>query len=226
MQTAWTLCIYTWVEFSKWDSSTQCNSTFLCQVSICNLFLSNGWSMPVPSFNHCSYWWGYFQLPVTARNAAKTSLTEISAILKPEQLCSPPHPPNPFDHFWCGRASCHWWQGRFLLWKALYHLPVSTTSVPFRLEANSYPLLLGLQTLDFQQLCVSLQTQLNPNCPLHLGKDTSSPTEVVADLWTNWSHWFNKLLWLTCISKHSFCYSSISLRYLSPSSTPSLPPLG
>lgn len=28
----------------------------------------------------------------------------------------------------------------------------------------------------------SLQTQLNLNCPLHLGKDTSSTTEAIADL--------------------------------------------
>lgn len=112
--------------------------------------------------------------------------------LKPERLCSPPHPLDPFDHFWCGRASCHWWQGRFF-YEKLCTIFLSV-QLPYLLDWKlSYPLLLGLQTLDFQQPCASLQTQLNPNCPLHLGKDTSSPTEAVADFWTNWSHWFNKL---------------------------------
>lgn len=83
MQTAWILCIYTCIEFPKWDSSIQCHWLFLSQVSICSPLLSSGWSMPVPSLSHCSHWWGYFQLPVPTGSPVKTSLTEISAILKP-----------------------------------------------------------------------------------------------------------------------------------------------
>lgn len=186
MQTAWTLCICTWVEFSKWDSSIQCNSNFLCQVSICNLFLSNGWSMPVPSFNHCSHWWGYFQLPVTARNAVKTSRLNQSGCV--------PHL-TPWIHLITSDAGGHpaTDDKADFFYEKLCTIFLSV-QLPYLLDWKlSYPFLLGLQTLDFQQPCASLQTQLNPNCPLHLGKDTSSPTEAVADLWTNWSHWFNKL---------------------------------